>query len=118
MVIDQLKDENLYPSIDPPEVRDSEGLIEDMQYSLSSPVNISIENPNSAGTIYYTLNDDDPRAVGGGIASSAAVMGDGEDMDLTSSTILKARVYDDGTWSALKHITFIGQEDNNLTRSI
>jgi hypothetical protein len=112
IVINQLKAENLYPEIDPPDVRDSEGLLEDSQYALNSTMNITVENPNSSGTIYYTLNNDDPRDVGGGISSSAQVMGDGQEMDIDQSTVLLARVYDDGTWSALKNITFLGQEDD------
>ncbi|UCH14928.1 MAG: CotH kinase family protein [Bacteroidales bacterium] len=112
IVINQLKDANLYPSINPPDVRTVEGILEESVYSLSSSMNISIENPNSTGTIYYTLNDEDPRLVGGDISPSASEMNDGEEMEVSNSTIIKARIYNNGNWSALKNITFIGQQDD------
>jgi hypothetical protein len=112
IVIGQLKAENLYPEVEPPDIKNSEGLLEESQYSLNSSMNVTVENPNSSGTIYYTLNNDDPRLIGGGISSSATVMGDGEEMEIDNSTILKARIYDNGTWSALKNVTFLGQEDD------
>lgn len=112
IVIDQLKNANLYPAIKSPDVKTTEGLLEESQYSLNSSLNISVENPNSTGIIYYTLNDEDPRLVGGDISSSASEMNDGEEMEISYSTIIKARIYNNGNWSALKHITFIGQQDD------
>jgi hypothetical protein len=112
IVIDQLKDADLYSTIEPPDIKNSEGTLKNTQYDLNSGMNIIIENPNSTGTIYYTINDEDPRFVGGDISSSAIEMNDGAEMDISYSTILKARIYDDGSWSPLNQITFIGQEDD------
>jgi hypothetical protein len=112
IVINQLKDANLFSSIKPPDVKTPEETLTKSQYILNSGINISIENPNSAGTIYYTLNNEDPRVVGGDISSSAIELNDRTEMDISYSTIIKARIYSDGNWSSLRQITFIGQEDD------
>jgi hypothetical protein len=112
IVIDQLLDADLYSTIKPPDVKTSEGTLKSTRYELNSGMNIIIDNPNSTGTIYYTINDEDPRFVGGDISSSAMEMNDGTEMAINYSTILKARVYDNGSWSPLKQITFIGQQDD------
>jgi hypothetical protein len=112
IVINQLKEANLYSALEPPEVKASGGTLKNTQYELNSEMNIIIENPNATGTIYYTINDEDPRFVGGDISPSAIEMNDGTEMDISYSTILKARIYDNGSWSPLKQITFVGQEDD------
>ncbi len=112
IVIDQLIDADLFSTIKPPDVKTSEGTLKSTRYELNSGMNIIIENPNSTGTIYYTVNNEDPRFVGGDISSSAMEMNDGAEMAINYSTILKTRIYDNGSWSPLKQITFIGQQDD------
>ena len=71
------------------------------QVVLSSPL---------AGTIYYTLDDSDPRASGGAIGSSAVVYGAA--ITITNSTRIRARRKDGATWSAVNEevYTIAGDE--------
>ncbi len=59
---------------------------------------LTMGNPNGTGTIYYTTNGADPRAVGGGIAGTQYTGA----IPISQSTQLKARVRNsNGEWSPL-----------------
>ena len=59
---------------------------------------IATISSESSGTIYYTLDGNDPRASGGAISGTAYT----SVITLGSATSLKARVRgSDGSWSAL-----------------
>jgi len=61
--------------------------------------------PNASGTIYYTTDGTDPRAVGGGVAGTA--YSSGQTIALTQATRIKARVRSaGGEWSAINDATF------------
>ncbi len=83
------------PVIGPPVMAPGPGeIVAGMQLTLS--------HTNVDGTIYYTLNGRDPRAVGGaaaGFAYSAPIV-------LSNSAHLKARVLVGTNWSALREGTF------------
>jgi hypothetical protein len=112
IVIDQLLQEGLYTSLEPPEIIISGATVYDKDYSISSNTQISIENPNSAGSVYFTFDGSDPRLIGGDL-SSVAIMGDDpEEMLIPASTIINARVYHNGNWSALRHINFFSENDD------
>ncbi|MBK8090673.1 MAG: chitobiase/beta-hexosaminidase C-terminal domain-containing protein [Verrucomicrobiaceae bacterium] len=70
---------------------------------VTAPHNLSITNPNTGGTIYYTLDGSDPRLIGGGVSSSALTGASPLNLTLNASTTLKARIFDSGTgeWSGL-----------------
>ena len=60
------------------------------------------------GTIYYTLNGEDPRSPGGGVSPNALRRSAGKQIALGLSTTLKARVKaagPEGEWSALAEAT-------------
>jgi hypothetical protein len=63
---------------------------------------LRLSQTNGSGTIYYTINGGDPRAVGGGVAG-AAYSGP---RNLSQSTHVKARVLVGTNWSALRQGTF------------
>ncbi|MCX5685292.1 MAG: lamin tail domain-containing protein, partial [Planctomycetota bacterium] len=65
---------------------------------VASGYNLTIANPNASGAIYYTTDGTDPRAAGGAIVGSPYTGA----LILTQSTAVKARIYDNGTWSALE----------------
>ena len=94
-VINQLKADDLYPDTDPPNYSDH-GIVFSSSYSLQ------ITNPNSQGTIYYTTDGSDPRAVGGGITGIAY----SSSLNLTANTTVKSRVLNNGEWSALTEAEF------------
>ncbi len=65
---------------------------------------ITLTNPNGAGTIYYTTNGTDPRAVGGAIQGTAYT----SPLPVTAAFTLKARVRSvAGVWSPLIEPGFV-----------
>ncbi|MFT6239342.1 MAG: hypothetical protein ACJAQT_001421 [Akkermansiaceae bacterium] len=79
--LDQLRARNLYPGVDAPQYN----------HLLST---LSIVNPNSNGTIYYTTDGTDPRDPSAQIYT--------EPIDLTASATYNSRVLQNGEWSALQ----------------
>lgn len=64
VLLDDYKETRLYPTLDAVQYSHPEGLV-----NLNT--NLVLTNPNPNGTIYYTLNGDDPRSPGGAISPSA-----------------------------------------------
>ena len=67
VVLGQLKNKNLYPSISPPVFRNgSQDVTENVLILVEgSKIRMVNPNPGSTGSIYYTLDGTDPRAIGG-----------------------------------------------------
>jgi hypothetical protein len=59
----------------------------------------------ATGTLYYTLDGNDPRSSTGAISASAQTYG--APITLNTSTIVKARLYNGGTWSPVTMAVFI-----------
>jgi hypothetical protein len=112
IVINQLRNEGLYPSLNNPEFKRSGSVIYDQSIKISSSVAIVVNNPNSDGIIYYTLNDTDPRQIGGEVSSSAIEGGDETTLNLNASAIIKARVYEGGEWSPMRQIKIFAASDD------
>ncbi|MFK7926070.1 MAG: lamin tail domain-containing protein [Bacteroidia bacterium] len=67
---------------------------------ITQAIPLSLSNPNSIGTIYYTLDGSDPRAFGGSVAPSAQTYV--SPITLPKGVVeLKARVFDGVAWSAM-----------------
>ncbi len=102
----------LYPSIDAP-VFSINGSYQHGGHA-SSGDQLTIDNPNGSGTIYYTLDGSDPREpwTGNPVGTPSAVP---VNVILTKSTHVKSRVLDGSTWSALNEAIFaIGPVADNL----
>jgi hypothetical protein len=112
IVIEQLQDEELFTEIIPPRILSGGNPLSVFRYTLNSPLTIEFDNQNSGGTIYYTLDGSDPRHVGGDIGWKAIETENGSTLDINASAVIKARVYDNGEWSALKQITFLSNDDD------
>ncbi len=93
----------LYPTLAAPTISGQFGGI----VPAGHPLNIT--NPSSAGTLTYTLNGSDPRAVGGAVSGSASTAASPIPLVLNSTLTLRARVYDSSTltWSALTEVEYI-----------
>jgi hypothetical protein len=100
-VLTQLKTKGLYPSVDAPEFNQHGG-------SIASGFSLSISK--GSGTIYYTTDGSDPRAVGGAVAGTVY----NSTITLDRTTQVKARVLSGGTWSALTQATFVLDEASPL----
>ncbi|WP_167856769.1 InlB B-repeat-containing protein [Hymenobacter aquaticus] len=72
--------------------------------TVASGAQLTLSNPNGAGTIYYTTDGTDPRAAGGAAAAGATTYGG--PFALTGSVTVKARVLSGGTWSPLHEASF------------
>jgi hypothetical protein len=112
LVINQLRQEGLYPSIKNPELLKNGSITYDQQTNISSSTQILVRNPNTNGTIYYTLNDTDPRLIGGDISQSAVEGGDEITLTVNASAIIKARIYYNGDWSPLRQIKILAAADD------
>ncbi|MGE0020596.1 MAG: CotH kinase family protein [Draconibacterium sp.] len=94
VVLRQLKADfsGLFPAVMPPLFFEQPG---------SNPLlsTIEISNPNNGGTIYFTLDGSDPRAVGGAINGIKYT----KKLEVQNGSFLKSRVLADDkkTWSAL-----------------
>ncbi len=78
--------------------------------SVGNPYNFTISNPNgSTGVIYFTANGSDPRDTGGGVNASAVNGGSSTPVTLTTTTTLRARIYNSGslTWSPLVEAQYL-----------
>jgi hypothetical protein len=117
VVLKELKDDNLYPSIDPPLFMSGSEEIQDETFALHAGDKIHLVNPNGSqvGSIIYTLDGADPRAIGGSLSPSASDAGDEIELTINYSTVLKARVRNGSTWSALHEISLnTGESLNGL----
>jgi hypothetical protein len=85
-LLEQLVDEGLYPAVAPP----AAALADD---------ELMVELSAGAGEIYITVDGTDPRAPGGAIGATATAYA--APVPVGKGLELKARVRDDGEWSAL-----------------
>jgi len=111
IVLNQLLDENLYIALKPPLFKKSGAEITDYSRIISSAYDFSVENPNSGGSILYTVDGTDPRAIGGAISGTAVDGGNAKNISVMPGTTFKARVKEGNTWSALHELHFL---DANL----
>lgn len=117
IVIEQLEEEGLYSSLKTPELFISGSAYYDMDYNLTAKRSIIIENLNTEGVIYYTLDGSDPRLVGGGI-SGKAIEDNEVNMEISTSTVIKSRIYNNGAWSAMRQVNFIAEQEDYSNFSI
>ncbi|MEO0471868.1 MAG: lamin tail domain-containing protein, partial [Bacteroidota bacterium] len=102
-LIKQLKNRNLYPSLNAVVFNQHGGKIQ-------SGFQLIMTNPNANGQIYYTLDGSDPRQSGGHISPSANVYN--APLSLTNpTTTVMARVLHNGIWSAACPIRFYREQD-------
>jgi len=111
IVINQLKTASLYASLEPTVIREN-GTALTENVTFSSPVVISLVNPNTQGAIYYTTDGSDPRVIGGTVSSTAILAPNNTTLNISATTVLKSRIVNGQTWSPLKEISFSsGNED-------
>ncbi len=106
IVLQQLTDEKLYVTIQPPVFKHNGTVITDEEITISENFILLLEHTNVAGQIFYTTNGTDPRAIGGGNSTAAINAGNSKSISVTPGTILKSRVKNGTSWSALHEIYF------------
>ena len=106
-VAQQLRNRALYPDLVPPVVKSNGAVIAQRKWGAAPGTMITLENSdNERGTIFYTTNGTDPRAIGGNVYGDAIDGGDKETVAV-SGTAIKARVKDGSNWSPLREILYI-----------
>jgi len=106
IVIDQLKNESLYLTVQPPVFKNNGTLITDDKITIAENFSLTLENTNGTGEIYYTINGKDPRATGGSVSGSALFGGAVKNLTVAPGTLVKSRVKNGTVWSALHEIYF------------
>ncbi len=98
IVLNQFRMYGLYPNVDAPVFNQFGG-------NYAGGFKLSMTNPNTDGTIYYTLDDSDPRMIGGAV-NTAAKTYSGSFL-LSGDVTVKARYLSPGgVWSALIDVPF------------
>ena len=105
IVINQLKDAGLYSTLAPTVIKRN-GIALGENLSFLAPMVITLENPNSKGKIYYTTDGSDPRLIGGTVNASAVTAENNSSLSISKTTIIKSRIVDGLTWSAMNEISF------------
>ncbi len=105
IVINQLKAAGLYASLEPTVIKEN-GLALTGNVIFSSPVVVLLFNPNTQGAIYYTTDGSDPRVIGGAVSTSALSAPNNTTLNISATTVIKSRIVNGSTWSALKEISF------------
>jgi len=99
ILLDQLRKADLYPDVAAPSLSENGGFVAaDLVVSIAPA-------PAQPGTIYYTLDGADPRLGGGAIAPSAVEYGG--PIPGVAGSILRARTWDAGAWSALVEARYV-----------
>ncbi|MBN1118831.1 MAG: CotH kinase family protein [Bacteroidales bacterium] len=111
IVLDQMRDAGIWTNILPPDAYISGSLLRELRYNISGSEVVTLKNPKSEGTIYYTLDGIDPRMTGGAI-STRAIQYNNENIMLNGSALIKARIYNNGSWSGIREITFVSRRDD------
>jgi hypothetical protein len=112
IVISQLKSAGLYPEIEAPLIKRASEILTDTEIAFTSLFSVNIENPNAAGTIYYTLNGTDPRKAGGGINNGVFFSLKPINLNISASTQINARILSQGKWSAIRQVNFMDQQED------
>ena len=111
VVLDQFKSVGWYPNVNAPVFYINGSYQHGGQVSAGD--DLTMNNPNGSGTIWYTIDGSDPRQpVTGNVIGTKY---SNNPVTLTKSTHVKARVRDGGTWSALCEAIFaVGPVAENL----
>ncbi|MCF8381789.1 MAG: CotH kinase family protein [Bacteroidales bacterium] len=112
IVISQLKQANLFSDLKAPIVNNGSNIFVS-SIDFSGTTSITLSRPSSVGKLYYSTNGKDPREIGGSISSGAKSSASGtENLLLSTTTILKARIYNSGNWGPLKEVHFLKNNED------
>ena len=93
--LNQLSAQGFWPSVQAPVLSQHGG-------QAGGAFQLSISNPNAAGTIHFTTNGDDPRAPGGRVTGTSY----SGPITIALSTRVRARVFSNRVWSPEIDVSF------------
>jgi hypothetical protein len=102
VVLDQLRAENLFPSVTAVQITPAGGQVEFGSFA-------TLTHSNASGLIYYTLDGSDPRALGGTVAASA--LSYSTPVTIRGSVRLRARVKNNSIWSPITEAIYVPAQD-------
>lgn len=102
-LVSSLRDHGYYPNVDPPRYLNNGSALAVTHVTANEELyEVSIERDGQSGSIYFTTDGSDPRALGG------APQGQGADggtvVTLQTDTLLRARTLDGNEWSAVREL--------------
>jgi hypothetical protein len=100
-LIGQLRALGYYPALDPPLFNQPGGLVDKGFNLIISPSLLG----GRGGEVYYTTDGSDPRQASSGSVAPGTLIYN-QPLVLTTTTLIKARLYADGVWSALAEAKF------------
>ncbi len=119
ILINQLKEAGLYSSLDPPLFTNQGTVLYDRHIPVDGPTTLLIENRNDEGIICYTTDGSDPRQVGGMINVYTEISEASQlELNFQSSAVIKARIHNQGVWSALKEVYLMSGDEDFTNLSI
>lgn len=111
----QLLIEGLYTSVLTPDVSLDGTTFYEQYKSFTGTKTLRLYEQNwmtSGNSFYYTLDDTDPRLIGGTVATGA-ILGKGSiQLVLNQTTILNARLYKSGVWGPLKKVVLSNADED------
>ncbi len=110
IVIEQFREDSLYPSIDPPVFSAGQTIIV-RKTKGSSGYQLTISNPNTSGSIYYAIDGSDPRSPGGSDNQAAKTSTSSATITINTTTLVNARIKTGSEWSALRDLLIIIPQD-------
>ncbi|RLE06406.1 MAG: hypothetical protein DRJ13_00250 [Bacteroidetes bacterium] len=109
----QLSQAGLYSDIPPPLAYHGDQEVSNQVIHLEGLSTISLRNNNGEGMIFYTMNGEDPRMVGGGISKDAVSSSDGSLLfRVQTSEHIIARIRIGEEWSPLTEFTTLVDEED------
>ncbi len=102
IVLGQLRDAGMFPAVASPLFARAAG-------EVTAGFTLGLSHTNGTGEIFYTVDGSDPRAVGGGVEPNA--INYDSPIAIRTSTLVRARVKDGGSWSPLVEATYFPSQD-------
>jgi hypothetical protein len=111
----QLLAEGLYTSVLTPDVSIDGTTFYERYKSFTGTKTLRLFEQNwmaSGNSFYYTLDDSDPRLVGGTVSANAKLGKGAIELTLNQTTILNTRLYKSGVWGPLKKVVFSNADED------
>jgi hypothetical protein len=102
VVLQQLRNRGLYPNLAAPNLSHPGG-------AVPAAYPLTLSHTNASGTIWFTLDGSDPRLRGGAVSASAQSYSGA--IIINTPTVVRARVRDGTTWSAIMEATYYPPQD-------
>jgi hypothetical protein len=109
---DQLMEGGLYTTVRAPVFEIDDNFVTEDYVSINSAVNLKIKNTSTSGDIYYTIDGRDPRLTGGEVSRDSENAGSEISIDVSGTTVVRARVLSNEGWSALSELVFLAEVED------